>query len=88
MIVSTALTNPQFAQMYWTKYLQPRRQAFSVVLERAKLRGELLINADSDLFFDTISSLMLYASVFPPTTESWSAYVRRMLNFLFQDKIA
>ncbi|MBH8573025.1 TetR/AcrR family transcriptional regulator [Nostocaceae cyanobacterium CENA369] len=88
MIVSTALTNPQFAQMYWAKYLQPRRQAFSIVLERAKLRGELLTNAESDLFFDTISSLMLYASVFPPTTESWQAYVRRMLNFLFQDKMA
>jgi len=36
MIISSASSNPQFAQIYWTKYLQPRRQAFAVVIERAK----------------------------------------------------
>ncbi|MEH1835555.1 MAG: TetR/AcrR family transcriptional regulator [Nostoc sp.] len=87
MIVSTALTNPQFAQMYWTKYLQPRREAFAIVLKRAKERGEFQADADSDLFFDTISSIMLYASVFPPGDESWSAYVRRLLDFLLKDKV-
>ena len=87
MIVSTALTNAQFAQMYWTKYLQPRRQAFAIVLKRAKERGELQTDADSDLFFDTISSIMLYASVFPPGAESWGGYVRRLLDFLLRDKV-
>ncbi|MDF5709138.1 MAG: TetR/AcrR family transcriptional regulator [Nostoc sp. S4] len=87
MIISTALTNPQFAQMYWRKYLQPRRQAFAIVLERGKQRGELQADANSDLFFDTISSIMLYASVFPPNAESWGTYVRRVLDFLFRDKM-
>ncbi|MBD2410354.1 TetR family transcriptional regulator [Nostoc calcicola FACHB-389] len=87
MIVNSALTNPQFAQMYWTKYLQPRRQGFAIVLKRAKERGELQADADSDLFFDTISSIMLYASVFPPSAESWGAYVRRLLDFLLRDKV-
>jgi AcrR family transcriptional regulator len=36
MIISSATSNPQFAQVYWTKYLQPRQQAFAIVLERAK----------------------------------------------------
>ncbi len=35
MIISSASSNAQFAQIYWTKYLQPRRQTFAIVLERA-----------------------------------------------------
>jgi len=38
MIISAASSSPQFARIYSTKYLMPRREAFSVVLERAKLK--------------------------------------------------
>ena len=84
MIISSAASNSQFAQIYWTKYLHPRRQAFAMVLERAKTRKEIPINIDSGLIFDAMSGIMLYATIFPPTDESWSAYVRRALNLLFQ----
>jgi AcrR family transcriptional regulator len=84
MIISSASSNPQFAQIYWTKYLHPRRQSFAVVLVRAKARNEVQANLDSDLVFDTMSGIMLYALIFPPTTESWTAYVHRALNLFLR----
>ncbi|MEL6320040.1 MAG: TetR/AcrR family transcriptional regulator [Cyanobacteria bacterium J06626_14] len=84
MIISSASSNPQFAQIYWTKYLQPRRQAFAIVLERAKVRNEVQAELDPGLVFDTMSGIMLYALIFQPTTESWTDYVRRALELLFR----
>lgn len=84
MIISSASSNPQFAQIYWTKYLQPRRQAFAVVIERAKTRNEIQADLDSSLVFDVISGIMLYALIFQPNLENWSVYVRRALHLLFE----
>ena len=83
MIISSAASNSQFAQIYWTKYLQPRRQAFAIVLERAKVRKEISEDLDSGLIFDAMSGIMLYATIFQPINESWSAYVKRALSLLF-----
>jgi AcrR family transcriptional regulator len=85
MIISSASSNAQFAQIYWTKYLQPRQKTFAIVLERAKARNEVPIDLDSDLVFDAMSAIMLYALIFQPTSESWTAYVHRALNLLFRD---
>jgi hypothetical protein len=85
MIISTASSNPQLAQVYWTKYLQPRRQAFAVILERAKARNEVPADLDPDLVFDLISGINLYALVFQATTEPWGGYVRRALNLILKD---
>ena len=82
-IISSAASNPQFAQIYETKYLQPRRQAFAAVLDRAKARSEIETDLDSRLVFDTMSGIMLYALLFPPLGESWQAYVRRALHRFF-----
>jgi AcrR family transcriptional regulator len=84
-IVSSASSNTQFAQIYWKKYLQPRRKAFAIVVERAKARNEISADLDSDLVFDTMSGIMLYALIFQPISESWVAYVRRALNLLFKN---
>lgn len=85
MIISSASSNPQFAQIYWTKYLQPRRKAFAIVLERAKARNEIQADLDSDLIFDTMSGIMLYALIFQPNSESWTTYVRRAIDLLFRN---
>lgn len=82
MIISSASSNPEFARIYWTKYLQPRRQSFAVVIERAKVRNEIQADLDPDLVFDAMSGIMLYAQIFQPTTETWEAYVHRALNLL------
>jgi AcrR family transcriptional regulator len=83
MIISSASNNPQFAQIYWTKYLQPRRQAFEVVLERAKARNEVG-DLDPGLVFDVMSGIMLYALIFPPKSESWEDYIRRALRLFLK----
>jgi AcrR family transcriptional regulator len=85
MIISSASSNAQFAQIYWTKYLQPRRKTFAIVLQRAKARNEIPADLDSDLVFDTMSGIMLYALIFQPTSESWTAYVHRALSLLFRN---
>ncbi|HBL11475.1 MAG TPA: TetR family transcriptional regulator [Cyanobacteria bacterium UBA11162] len=85
MIISSASSNAQFAQIYWTKYLQPRRKTFAVVLERAKARNEIPTDLDSDLVFDMMSGIMLYALIFQQNSESWTIYVRRALNLLFRN---
>lgn len=82
MIISSAASNAEFAQIYWTNYLQPRRQAFATVLERAKARKEVEADLDPGLVFDTMSGIMLYALIFPPTSQSWTAYVRRALQLI------
>jgi hypothetical protein len=82
MILSSASSNSQFAQIYWTKYLQPRRQAFAVVIERAKARQEIQADLDPALVFDAMSGIMLYAQIFQPTSESWEVHVRRALELI------
>jgi AcrR family transcriptional regulator len=84
LIISTASSNLQFAQVYWTKYLQPRRQAFATVISRAKTRQEISPDLDADLVFDLISGIMLYGLVFPPATESYQAYVRRAIGLMLK----
>lgn len=82
MIISSAASNAEFSQIYWTKYLQPRRQAFAVVLKRAKARNEVQAGLDPGLVFDAMSGIMLYALIFPPTSESWTTYVRRAVQLI------
>jgi len=85
MIISSASSNSAFAQIYWTKYLQPRRKAFAIVIDRAKARNELENDVDSGLVFDAMSGIMLYALIFPPASESWAVYVRRALSLLLKE---
>ncbi len=87
MIISAASSNSQFAQIYWAKYLQPRRQAFAVVIERAKARNEIQTEVDPDLVFDIMSGIMLYALVFQPATEPYELYVRRALNLVLKNAV-
>jgi AcrR family transcriptional regulator len=83
MIIGSASSNSGFAQIYREKYLQPRRQTFAIVIERAKARNEVPTDLDAGLIFDAMSGIMFYALIFPPT-ESWTAYVRRALSLLLR----
>lgn len=83
MIIASASSNSGFAQIYWEKYLHPRRQSFAIVIERAKARNEVPTDLDAGLIFDVMSGIMLYALIFPPT-ESWTTYVRRALSLLLR----
>ncbi|MDZ7991140.1 MAG: TetR/AcrR family transcriptional regulator [Nostoc sp. EfeVER01] len=84
LIISTASSNPQFAEVYWTKYTKLRREAFSKILERAKSRGEIHKDADVELIIDLVSGSLYYALIFKPTTEPVEAYMRRTMNLLMK----
>ncbi|MEH2420063.1 MAG: TetR/AcrR family transcriptional regulator [Nostoc sp.] len=84
LIISTASSNPQFAEVYWIKYTKLRREAFSKILERAKSRGEIHKDADVDLIIDLVSGSLYYALIFKPTTEPVEAYMRRTMNLLLK----
>ncbi len=71
MIVSSASSNDQLAHIYWKKYLQPRQQAFYIVLELAKARNEIPADLAPALVFDTMSGIMLYGLIFKATSEPW-----------------
>ena len=79
-IISSASSNPEFARIYAEKYLQPRKEAFAVVIERAKARKEVKFDLDADFVFDVMSGMMLYGLIFPPTSETWEKYVRRAVE--------
>ncbi|MBW4477525.1 MAG: TetR/AcrR family transcriptional regulator [Tolypothrix brevis GSE-NOS-MK-07-07A] len=84
MIIGAASTSPQFAQVYWTKYLLPRRQAFQVAIARGKARNEIHPDTDTDLVFDLMSGIMLYALVFIPSVEPVEAYIRRAVGLILK----
>lgn len=84
MIISLASTSPQFADIYWKKYILPRRKAASVILERGKARGELCQDVDIDLIFDFMTGLLFKAVIFEPETEPLENYMRRALKFLLK----
>ncbi|ARV62021.1 TetR family transcriptional regulator [Nostocales cyanobacterium HT-58-2] len=84
MIIGAASSSSQFAQVYWTKYLKPRRQAFHLVIERAKARNEIQADLDSDIVFDLISAIMLYALVVKPNDEPVEAYIRRAISLFLK----
>lgn len=80
MIISSASSNSEFARIYSEKYLQPRKEAFAVVIERAKTRKEVRVDLDANFVFDVMSGMMLYGLIFPPTSETWEKYVRRAVE--------
>ncbi|MHC5859713.1 TetR/AcrR family transcriptional regulator [Nostoc sp.] len=84
LIISTASTNPQFAEVYWTKYTKLRREALSKVLKRAKSRSEIHKDADIELIIDLLSGSLYYALIFKPITEPVEAYMRRTMNLLIK----
>ncbi len=83
-IVSSAAHNPQFARIYWVKYLEPRREDFAIVLARAQARNEISPDVDANLIFDLMSGIMLYALIFQPTAD-WTSYIQRALKLLFKN---
>ncbi|WP_343217826.1 TetR/AcrR family transcriptional regulator [Halotia branconii] len=84
LIISTASSNPQFAEVYWKRYTQVRREAFAKVLERAKFRGEIHKDADIDLIIDLVSGSLYYALIFKLTTEPVEAYMHRTMDLLLK----
>ena len=88
MIISLASTNPMFAEIYRKKYLSPRVKAASEIFERAKARGELAENVDTNLIFDLMVGLLYKLVIFEPKTELMESYMRRALVFILKGVVS
>jgi AcrR family transcriptional regulator len=84
-IITSAIGNPNFAKIYRENYLAPRKQAFTIIIDRARDRREVNQDIDRDLIFDAMSGMMLYALIFPPDCESWTDYIDRMMKLLLKN---
>lgn len=47
-------------EVYWRNFVEPRRQAFAAILERAQARGELGQQVELDLLVDVLAGSILY----------------------------
>lgn len=81
LIVSTASSSSQFAQIYYTKYIAPHRDTLEVLFERAKARGEIEHHVDAGFFLDLVASSIFYALMFKSNPESIEAHLRRVMHF-------
>lgn len=84
LIISTASTNRQFAQVYWKKYLQTRSSAFYTVLQRAKSRGEIRADVDIELVYDLMAGSFWHSFIFKPETEPAEVFTCRTLSLLLK----
>lgn len=80
LIISTASSSPQFAQIYYTKYIAPHRDEFEALFDRAKARGEITHNIDAGFFIDLVGSSIFYALVFKPDAAAIEAHIRRVIR--------
>ncbi len=84
MIISLASTSPQFAEIYYKKYLLPRWKAASVIFDRAKARGELAQDVDAHLICDLMTGLLFKMIIFNLESEALEDYMCRALEFLLK----
>jgi AcrR family transcriptional regulator len=82
LLLSTASSSPQFAQIYRTKYIFPRRKELEEIFNRAKTRGEIQADLDASLIFDLIAGSVFYTLIFNAEAEQVDMRIRRSLQFL------
>lgn len=88
LIVSTASSSPQFAQIYYTKYIAPHRDEFVTLFDRARARGEITHSVDAGFFLDLVGSSIFYALVFKPDAAAIEAHIRRVIRLAIAENNA
>ena len=84
-LIGSVQSHPRLLAIYWETYLRPRREAFGVLLDQAKARGELPASADTAMLQDMMGGAMLHRLLIdpaPPTAEDLRAYLARLLQQL------
>lgn len=84
-LIGSVQSHPRLMAIYWETYLRPRREAFGVMLDQAKARGELPASADTAMLQDMMGGAMLHRLLIdpaPPTAEDLRDYLARLLQQL------
>ena len=66
LTISSLAGSPELAQTYWDLYISKKRAAYTKIFERAKRRGELAPDADTDLFLDLFHGHILFGLLMRP----------------------
>jgi AcrR family transcriptional regulator len=59
---------PRFLNRHWASYVQPRRDAMRVIIDRAQARGELSDGLSSEALIDLVSGTLVYVFLFKPSS--------------------
>ena len=84
-IIGSVPDAPDLMRVYWEVYLEPRRIAFNIILERACKEGALPPGTDADVFQDMLSGALIYELLMKPVTggeDALRAYFIRLLRQL------
>lgn len=71
----------ELREVYWRNFVEPRRQAFAGILERAQQRGELGEHVEIDLLVDVLAGSIFYL-LLNAGPEPLTARVGRILDLL------
>ncbi len=66
LTVSALAGSSELAQTYWNLYITKKRSAYTVLFDRAKERGELAKNADTEMFLDLLHGYVLFGLLVRP----------------------
>nr|WP_280136299.1 TetR/AcrR family transcriptional regulator [Nitratireductor soli] len=84
-IIGSVPDAPDLMGVYWEVYLEPRRHAFNIILERAAKEGALPPETDADVFQDMLGGAMIYELLMKPGEkgeDALRAYFIRLLRQL------
>lgn len=64
-IVGSSVRYPRLMEIYWERYVLPRRRGATALLERAKAEGVLAADADVGVLIDMMAGAVLYRVMRP-----------------------
>lgn len=62
-VMSAAIGNPEFMQIFWTNTILPRRKAVKAILQRGQRRGEVRADLNLEIVLDMFPGTMMYRSL-------------------------
>lgn len=83
-VIAVMIDSPQFLEQYKEHFINPRRQAYSAIIQRGKQRGQIRSDADEEILIDLVSGAYMYCLLLKPESLSsgaWLDQVRRLLEY-------
>ena|SRR5208283_2135017 len=82
-LVSSVPDSPKLMAVYWNTYLIPRRRMVAEIIGRARERGAIAKEADSETLQDMIGGAIMYHLLVRPgrkNRKEMRAYIRRLIR--------
>ncbi|KWX57899.1 TetR/AcrR family transcriptional regulator [Mycobacterium sp. NAZ190054] len=77
-VFGSAVSHPELMATYWRRYILPRRQLATALLERARELGTVAVDADFDVAIDMMVGAVTYRVLQPdpPDVDEMRRYLR------------